>query len=246
MVTPNLDELAAMAAAAGALQAGHAQQNATLERAGQKLAEAAISSDGQFVDARPLGDALRTVLTAMVHGEGCPATVLGTFGDGGFSRDATSFSDTHSYSSSSAQPESLSCSSLEDGSKHIVVTMGSAGVLVASASPAALSNDDNDKNKSNGDGGGRTLIEIPARSGSWFVLSADHYPALSLSSCSGGRPGVLVDCTGAGDCLVAGMVAALALGWEMRESLLLGLVRNAYIDLCEATLVFSLGIAGAG
>lgn len=271
MVTPNLDELAAMAAAASASQTRHVigndaknapqssrsqdhssssysslssaentQDSAALGRAGHKLAEAAISPDGQFVDARPLGDALKAVLTAMVHDGDNSATALSTSGGGGSSRDPTCPADTHRCSSSSAQSEPVSCSSLNDGSKHVVVTMGVAGVLVASGSPADLSVDDKDKSN----GGGGVLVKIPTRSGSWFTLSAHHYPALPLPARSGGRAGVLVDCTGAGDCLAAGMVGGLSLGWEMRDSVLLGLVRNGSIDLSSGPRFF-VGVASA-
>ncbi|CAM9614213.1 unnamed protein product, partial [Sphacelaria rigidula] len=111
---------------------------------------------------------------------------------------------------------------LDDGSKHVVVTMGSAGVLVASARRVSAVPERN-KTRSNRSSNNPTLVEIPAHSGSSFELSAKHYPALPLPPQSGGTPGVLVDCTGAGDCLVAGMVGAISLGWELQESVLLGL-----------------------
>lgn len=101
----------------------------------------------------------------------------------------------------------------------MAVTMGSAGVLLASARPGCTQHPGNDDSSTIGCGG--NMIESPPGSGRWFALSAEHYPALPL----GPREGYAVaDCTGAGDCLVAGMVGGLALGWSTRESVCLGLV----------------------
>lgn len=102
--------------------------------------------------------------------------------------------------------------------------MGSAGVLLASAQ--AASDRCADSGNGNGIGGtagpsGDASIECPPGSGRWFSLSAEHYPALPLEPWG---KGAVVDCTGAGDCLVAGMVGGLALGWSTRNSLCLGLV----------------------
>lgn len=112
---------------------------------------------------------------------------------------------------------------LIDGARHVAVTMGSAGVVLASARPAsrrpAGNGDDNNHMAGPIDD---ALIECPPGSGLWFSLSAEHYPALPLGSRRKG--GDVVDCTGAGDCLVAGMVGGLALGWSTRDSLCLGLV----------------------
>lgn len=111
---------------------------------------------------------------------------------------------------------------LIDGAKHVAVTMGSAGVLLASARPApARRAGDGNGNDRTADPIGDTLVECPPSSGRWFSLSAEHYPALPLGSRGKGD---VVDCTGAGDCLVAGMVGGLALGWSTRDSLCLGLV----------------------
>lgn len=78
LTTPNLDELAAMASAAtaknkngqdsGSQSSGNADSDGSM-RAGHALAQAAIV-DGEFVDPRPLGAALKTVLAAMLDVEG--------------------------------------------------------------------------------------------------------------------------------------------------------------------------------
>lgn len=92
---------------------------------------------------------------------------------------------------------------LLDGGKHLAVTLGSAGVLLVSARPSPAS-----------------------QPGKAFDVSGTHYPALPLAdSRQGGEiEGAIADCTGAGDCLVAGMVGGFALGWSVHESVCLGLV----------------------
>ena len=121
---------------------------------------------------------------------------------------------------------SLGCSTvpvLLDGAKHIVVTMGSAGVLLASARPALNPSHQETTVGTETD----TFFETPPDSGRWFSLSARHYPALPLEG-QGGKD-VVVDCTGAGDCLVAGMVGGFALGWGTHKSLCLGLVSDIHV-----------------
>lgn len=113
---------------------------------------------------------------------------------------------------------------LLDGARHVAVTLGGAGVVLASARPSPTPH-----------GGGGThhgdsaSVETPAGSGRWFTLSAEHYPALPLGQLGKGGEysgeGAIADCTGAGDCLVAGMIGGFALGWSARESVCLGLVR---------------------
>ena len=109
---------------------------------------------------------------------------------------------------------------LIDGARHVAVTMGSAGVVLASARRASPRPAENDSRTTGPIDD--ALIECPPGSGLWFSLSAEHYPALPLGSRRKG--GDVVDCTGAGDCLVAGMVGGLALGWSTQDSLCLGLV----------------------
>ena len=116
---------------------------------------------------------------------------------------------------------------LLDGARHVAVTLGSAGALLASARPSPTPH--------GGDaqlGDGTVSLESPAGSGRWYSLSAEHYPALPLERQRRGDErsgeGVIVDCTGAGDCLVAGMIGGFALGWPARESVCLGLVRQQY------------------
>lgn len=246
VVTPNLDELAAMAIAAAPRRTpkspeadtrsgpgsshAHASSQSPVEntqegaagRMGHSLAKGAISAEGKFVDAKPLGTALTAIFTAMLGGH-APAE-LDSSGTG-----APSFGDAL-VGDPSAQVAQAECRPvLLDGAKRIVVTMGSAGVLVASAWPRTAG----DKRGIDGSttcfdpdvAAAGVLVEIPDGSGKWFSLSADHYPALPLSSRRGHQQGVVVDCTGAGDCLVAGMVGGLALGFEAQESVLLGMVR---------------------
>lgn len=113
---------------------------------------------------------------------------------------------------------------LIDGARHVAVTLGSAGVILASAKPASRQRSgigNCDGNDRTAGPMGNTLIECPPGSGRWFSLSAEHYPALPLGSLGNGT---VVDCTGAGDCLVAGMVGGLSLGWSTPDSLCLGLV----------------------
>lgn len=113
---------------------------------------------------------------------------------------------------------------LLDGARHVAVTLGSAGVVLASARPNPTMHDGDTH------GDSTSVVESPAGSGRWFALSAEHYPALPLGlqgkggECSGG--GAIADCTGAGDCLVAGMIGGFALGWSARESVCLGMVRQ--------------------
>lgn len=160
-------------------------------RAGYSLTRAAIEG-GELVNPRPLGAALKAVLAAMLEES--------TLVEGGridkFKRPPTP---------------------LLDGAKHVAVTMGSAGLLLASARPVSL------QEHAGGDG---NVLEVPSGSGRGFSLSAHHYPALSL-----GKSGTaaVADCTGAGDCLVAGMVGGLALGWDAHESAFLGLVRTCCV-----------------
>lgn len=183
LTTPNLDELAAMSSAADG--GGEPRGCRGALREGHSLATAALA-DGKLVDARPLGAALKTVLTSMLEDE------------------------------AEAQMALL------DGARHVAVTLGSAGVVLASARPSpTLHGGDSHK--------GDSTIECPAGSGRWFTLSAEHYPALPLDpQGQGGESsgeGAIADCTGAGDCLVAGMTGGFALGWSARESVCLGLVR---------------------
>lgn len=114
---------------------------------------------------------------------------------------------------------------LLDGARHVAVTMGSAGVLLASARPInSVPIESYGACKDNNTGS--DVVESSRSSGRWFALSAEHYPALPLEEPrEGAATGEVVDCTGAGDCLVAGMVGGLALGWSLRESVFLGLVR---------------------
>ena len=109
-----------------------------------------------------------------------------------------------------------------DGGRHVAVTLGSAGVVLASATPMSCFPDDARTSSS--------VVESPPGSGRWFALSAEHYPALPLERRGqrgeGCGEGAMADCTGAGDCLVAGMTGGLALGWSARDSLFLGLVSN--------------------
>lgn len=152
---------------------------------GHSLATAALAY-GKLVDARPLGEALKTVLAAILDDEtDAPMVLL-------------------------------------DGARHVAVTLGSAGVVLASARPRPT--------LEGGDahlGDSASVVESPAGSGRWFTLSAEHYPALPLEQQGErGGEGTIADCTGAGDCLVAGMIGGFALGWSARESVCLGLVRN--------------------
>lgn len=96
---------------------------------------------------------------------------------------------------------------LLDGGRHIVVTLGSAGVVLVSARPSPESAPGPD-------------------SGTTWSISSAHYPAVPLEypGDDGESNRAIVDCTGAGDCLVAGMVGGLALGWSAHESVCLGLV----------------------
>lgn len=107
---------------------------------------------------------------------------------------------------------------LLDGGRHVVVTMGSAGVLLATAHLASSS----PRNETAVVREGNAFLEIPPGSGRLFTLLARYYPALPLEG--PGREGIVTNCTGAGDCLVAGMVGGFALGWGIHESLCLGLV----------------------
>lgn len=107
---------------------------------------------------------------------------------------------------------------LLDGGRHVVVTMGSAGVLLATARLASSS----PRNETAAVREGNAFLETPPGSGRLFSLSARHYPALPLEGL--GRERIVANCTGAGDCLVAGMVGGFALGWGIHESLCLGLV----------------------
>lgn len=113
---------------------------------------------------------------------------------------------------------------LLDGARHVAVTLGSAGVVLASAQPSPTL-----RGGGTHDSDSTSVVESPAGSGRWFALSAKHYAALPLErqgqegECSG--EGAIADCTGAGDCLVAGMIGGFALGWSARESVCLGLVR---------------------
>lgn len=180
LTSPNLDELAAMSAAADgdeALREGHSLAKATL-------------ADGKLVNARPLGAALKTVLLAMLDDEAeAPMALL-------------------------------------DGARHVAVTLGSAGVLLASVRPGPTLHTSGDTHHGDSTSG----VESPAGSGRWFTMSAEHYPALPLERQGQGGErsgeGAIVDCTGAGDCLVAGMIGGFALGWPARESVYLGLVRH--------------------
>lgn len=182
LTTPNLDELAAMSAAADC--GGEPDGHGGALGEGHSLATAALA-DGKLVDARPLGAALKTVLAAMLEGE----------------------ADRHM--------------ALLDGARHVAVTLGSAGVVLASARPSPALHDRGTNHCG--------VVESPASSGRWFTLSAEHYPALPLErpgqggECSGDH--AIADCTGAGDCLVAGMIGGFAMGWSARESVCLGLVR---------------------
>lgn len=157
----------------------------------RSLAGAAIKG-GELVDPRPLGPALKAVMAAMLDES---AVAAGGRGD---------------------KSRGLSMPLL-DGAKHVAVTMGSAGLLLASARPVS-----NSEERADAEGGGN-LLEVLSGSGRWFSLSARHYPALSLGRSGNGA---VADCTGAGDCLVAGMVGGLALGWDAHESACLGLVRT--------------------
>lgn len=116
----------------------------------------------------------------------------------------------------------VGASSLLHGGKHIVLTMGGAGVLLASARPipcsTSLPSPRIDPPQATD-----TSPDIRTIAGKRFSLSAYHFPALPLPDAAG-NPGALVDCTGAGDCLVAGLAGGLALGWDMRNSISLGLV----------------------
>ncbi|CAN0494708.1 unnamed protein product [Ectocarpus sp. 12 AP-2014] len=127
---------------------------------------------------------------------------------------------------------------LLDGARHVVVTLGSAGVVLASARPCQppngglLNGSDNDS---------RGVLEAPLGSGRWFTLSAEHYPAPPLER--PGQPGgaMVADCTGAGDCLVAGLVGGLALGWSARESTCLGLLCARQSVLADTAVPETLG-----
>lgn len=198
MVTPNLDELAAMALAATGSSGGlpvllKAWSLDSGGAVGESLAEGSLTraaiKGGELVDPRPLGAALKAVMASMLD-----ESALAAGGRGDKFRG-------------SPMP-------LLDGAKHIAVTMGSAGLLLASARPVSSAEE-----PAGGDG---NFLEVPSGSGTWFSLSAHHYPALSLGRSGNGA---IADCTGAGDCLVAGMVGGLALGWDAHESACLGLVR---------------------
>lgn len=194
MTTPNLDELQAMSSAA--LDVGSVGgSGAEALREGHSLATAALA-DGKLVDARPLGAALKAVLSAMLDDDiEAPMTLL-------------------------------------DGARHVAVTLGSAGIVLACARPEpSLRGGDGHINISSGDGKS-VLLESPSGSGRWFLLSAEYYPALPLEQPGDGDGGgAIANCTGAGDCLVAGMVSGLTLGWSAEKSVLLGLVsrRRVYV-----------------
>lgn len=127
-----------------------------------------------------------------------------------------------------SEPQALwpRSSSLLDGAKHIVVTMGSAGVLLVSARPIP----DLPHVTSTTTDTERVVTEA------FVEVTADHFPALPLVD-QDGKSRTLVDCTGAGDCLVAGLVGGLALGWAMRDSMLLGMVsvypHSATVTMCD-------------
>ncbi|CAM9767900.1 unnamed protein product, partial [Hapterophycus canaliculatus] len=147
LTTPNLDELAAMSAAASG---GKTKGRGDEFREGHAMAAAALA-DGKLVDHRALRPALTRVLHAMIFDiESEPAALL-------------------------------------DGARHVAVTLGSAGVVLVSARP---------------------IPEYPPSSSLSFGVSGWHYPALPLEHPrqGGESDGAITDCTGAGDCLVAGMV----------------------------------------
>ncbi|CAM9666376.1 unnamed protein product [Ectocarpus sp. 6 AP-2014] len=127
---------------------------------------------------------------------------------------------------------------LLDGARHVVVTLGSAGVVLASARPCQppngglLNGSDNDN---------RGVLESPLGSGRWFALSAEHYPALPLERPGQAGGAMVADCTGAGDCLVAGLVGGLALGWSARESTCLGLLCARQSVLADRAVPETLG-----
>lgn len=169
-------------------------------RGGHSLETAALA-DGKLVDARPLGTALKAVLSAMLDNDiETPMMLL-------------------------------------DGARHVAVTLGSAGIILACARPAPSPRGGGGHvNTSTGDSES-VFLESPSGSGRWFLLSAEHYPALPLEQPDEGDDrGVVTNCTGAGDCLVAGMVSGLALGWSAEKSVFLGLVSAA---ACVIVSVFS-------
>lgn len=131
---------------------------------------------------------------------------------------------------------------LLDSARHVAVTLGSAGVVLASARPAPSLHGGN-INRNTGDSKS-VLFESPSGSGRWFVLSAEHYPALPLErpgqGGEGDDRGAIANCTGAGDCLVAGMVGGLALGWSARQSVCLGLVSRRVCD--RVRVLYVLGV----
>lgn len=110
---------------------------------------------------------------------------------------------------------------LLDGAKHVLVTLGSAGVLHASARP--IPTPPQRGPSSSGGTAEDRRIEVTPGSGRWLSVSARHFPALPLEAGSGDG-GAIVDCTGAGDCLVAGVVGGLMLGWPVQDGILMGLV----------------------
>lgn len=122
---------------------------------------------------------------------------------------------------------------LLDGARHVVVTLGSAGVVLASARPCQPPNG----GLLNGsDNNSRGVLESPLGSSRWFALSTEHYPALPLERPRQAGGATVADCTGAGDCLVAGLVGGLALGWSARESTCLGLVSRRFRDRSHVVL----------
>lgn len=114
------------------------------------------------------------------------------------------------------------CLLLEKGIKFLLVTLGSSGVFACFREWPKLKNG----NSKNSVGLGSRLYEVSNQSSSkqWPLIKTQeraceyysyHFPALDAS---------VVSLTGAGDCLVGGVIASISSGLDILESIAVGIV----------------------